>query len=277
MGHERETTEWLRRHLGRSATVGRRLVGGVTSDVWLVETDDRAAVLKRVTDDDWLAERPDGIDYEARILRWLAIGPIPVPGVLAVDATGSETGSPSLLLTFIDGEPAGDAASPEAWMAPLVDTAVGIASLDPPDWVRPFRRYLEPSQAVPPTWAIDPGVWSDAIELVRESAPPARNGFIHRDFHPWNVLWNESVVGVVDWSQASVGPISMDVAHCRANLAMGFDAGTADDFKSRWESRTGLSHRAYWDLVTCIDFLPDWRPSARENQRLEEWVRHLQP
>jgi aminoglycoside phosphotransferase (APT) family kinase protein len=103
----------------------------------------------------------------------------------------------------------------------------------------------------------------------------ARRGFIHRDFHPWNVLWNGAVAGVIDWSQASIGPVGMDVAHCRANLTIGFGTEAADDFRLRWEADTGTAHPVYWDLVTCIDFLPDWRPSPRGNGRLEEWVRHL--
>jgi aminoglycoside phosphotransferase (APT) family kinase protein len=250
-------------------------VGGVTSDVRFVEVEEGRAVLKRVTNETWLAERPDVVAYEAAVLRWLAASPVPVPTVLAVDGSGAETGSPSLVLTFIDGVPAGETASPGEWMGSLVDTAEAIASLDPPAWVRPFRRYLEASEAVPPEWAADDGVWRDAIDIVRGPAPSVRRGFIHRDYHPWNVLWNGGLVGVVDWSQASVGPLSMDVSHCRANLAIRFGEAVADDFKSRWESATGVTHAPYWDLVTCIDFLPDWRPSARGNERLEAWVRHL--
>ena len=275
MSHGAETMEWLRRHLGPAAVVGRPLTGGVTSEVRLVEGGERRAVLKRVTNHDWRAERPGVVAYEAKVLQWLAAGSIPVPGVLAVDGTGEKTGTPSLLLAYIDGEPAGDTASPLAWMGSLVDAAVAIASLDASEWVRPFRRYLEASEAVPPVWAADAGVWRCAIEAVREPPPMARRSFIHRDFHPWNVLWNASLVGIVDWSQASVGPINMDVAHCRANLAIRFGASVADDFKSRWEATTGRNHPVYRDLVTCIDFLPDWRPSARGNERLERWARHL--
>lgn len=275
MSPDRETSDWLRRHLGPSARPGRPLVGGVTSEVRLVEAGHRPAVLKRVTNDAWLAERPDVVEYEAKVLDWLAAGPIPVPAVLAVDGTGEESGTPSLLLSLIDGEPAGETASPGAWMGALVDTAISIASLVPPDWTRRFGRYLEASDAAPPPWAADVGLWRRAIEVVSEPPPAVGRGFIHRDFHPWNVLWNGGLAGVVDWSQASVGPIAMDVAHCRANLAIGFDEEAADDFRTQWESRTGLSHLAYWDLVTCVDFLPDWRPSARGNERLEGWVRRL--
>jgi aminoglycoside phosphotransferase (APT) family kinase protein len=225
-------------------------------------------VLKQVRNPVWLAERPDVVAYEARVLELVATTSIPVPRVLAIDENGKEAGHPSLLLSWIDGAPAGECADPDEWLDELATLAVQIAAVDPPDWIRPFARYLEPDAAVPPEWAIVAGVWRQAIEIVGGAAPAAPVGFIHRDYHPWNVLWDGAVVGVVDWSQTSVGPLGMDVAHCRANLAIRFDAETAEDFKSRWETKTGWSHDPYWDLVTCVDF-------TRGDSRLEAWVQHL--
>jgi aminoglycoside phosphotransferase (APT) family kinase protein len=272
---DHSTLAWIRRYLGPGAQLGPALVGGATSDVRLVEVGERRAVLKQIRNPAWLAERPDVVAYEARVLELVATTSIPVPRVLAVDESGIEAGHPSLLLSWIDGAPAGECANPDEWLDELVTLAVQIAAVDPPDWIRPFARYLEPEAAVPPVWAVDAGVWRRAIEIVGGAAPAAPLGFIHRDYHPWNVLWNGAVVGVVDWSQTSHGPVPTDVAHCRANLAIRFDAETAEDFKSRWETKTGWSHDPYWDLVTCVDFLPDWHPSARGNSRLEVWVRHL--
>ena len=53
------------------------------------------------------------------------------------------------------------------------------------------------------------------------------------------------------------------------------DIETADAYRGHWEGATGLEHHPYWDIVTCVDFLPDWRPSARGNDRLESWLGHL--
>jgi hypothetical protein len=89
------------------------------------------------------------------------------------------------------------------------------------------------------------------------------------------VLWDDGISAVVDWSQTSIGPAHMDAAHCRANLAIGLDAGAADDYRVAWERATGLEHHPYWDVVTCIDFLPDWRPSSRGNSRLEAWLERV--
>jgi aminoglycoside/choline kinase family phosphotransferase len=145
----------------------------------------------------------------------------------------------------------------------------------PPVWVRPFERYLQAADAEPPLWAEDPAIWKDAIDAVGQPPPSAPERFIHRDYHPWNVLWNDALVGVVDWSQASVGPVAIDASHCRANLAIGFDAAVADAFRTRWEAATELRLDPYWDLVTCVDVLPDWRPSTRGTTSLEAWLSHL--
>jgi aminoglycoside phosphotransferase (APT) family kinase protein len=243
--------------------------------VHLVEVGERRAVLKQVTNKQWLEERPDVVAYEGRVLEHLSSTSIPVPEVLAIDEDGTGTGSPSLLLSWLGGAPAGGTADPLEWLDPLAEVSAEIAGVEPPLWVRPFARYLEAGDAGPPGWARDEAVWQAAIDVVGESAPAAPERFIHRDYHPWNVLWDGDLVGVVDWSQASIGPITMDAAHCGANLAIGFAPDVADAFQSRWEAATGVRHDRYWDLVTCVDLLPDWRPSARGNERLDAWVRHL--
>ncbi|NNC90931.1 MAG: aminoglycoside phosphotransferase family protein [Acidimicrobiia bacterium] len=266
---------WLRTQLGPEARLGSQLTGGATSRVYSVEIGKRRAVLKQVTNRQWLQERPDVVAYEGRVLGFLSSTSIPVPQVLAVDADGAEAGFPSLLLSWIDGTPAGETARPAEWLDRLARVSAEIAAVEPPSWIRPFARYVEARDAVSPGWASDAGLWQAAIDAVGQPPPAAPARFIHRDYHPWNVLWNNEIVGVVDWSQASIGPIPMDAAHCRANLAIGFDVEVADQFTSRWEAATGVPHHPYWDLVTCGDFLPDWRPSDRGNERLEAWLRHL--
>lgn len=266
---------WIRAVLGPGAVLGPPLGGGVTSDVRLVERGEQRAVFKQVSNRQWLEERPDVVAYEARVLAHLARTSIPVPSVLALDEHGSSAGHPAMLLSWIDARPAGDAAEPRAWLDALAGTAASIAALTPPRWVRPFARYLDPADAEPPPWAADAGLWSDAIDAVRMPAPPSATTFLHRDYHPWNVLWDGDVVGVVDWSQASAGPPAFDAAHCRANLALRFGIEIAEEFGLRWEDASGMVFEPYWDLVTCIDFLPDWRPSPAGNEGLEEFVRHV--
>ena len=45
--------------------------------------------------------------------------------------------------------------------------------------------------------------------------------FLHRDYHPGNLPWHEgSLSGIVDWVFSSYGPLGIDVAHTRWNLAL---------------------------------------------------------
>lgn len=265
-----ETLRWIRHELASEAAVGSHLAGGVTSQVYALAGG--RFVVKQVSDANWLQERPDVVEYEARVLEWLADAPVPVPQVVAVDPDGSHAGYPTLLMTAMPGRAAGHAAAPATWMSELASLSACILSLEAPAWVRPFTRYQPPTAAAVPAWAADPDVWHWAIGVISGSAPPAAERVIHRDFHPWNVLWDDRITAVVDWSQTSIGPAQMDAAHCRANLAIGFDAETADDYRVAWERATGLDHDPYFDIVTCIDFLPDWRPSGRGNRRLEAWL-----
>ena len=104
--------------------------------------------------------------------------------------------------------------------------------------VRPFAVYQQESYALP-KWVTKPSVWERAIEIFHGPILDDDRAFIHRDFYPGNVLWQRKMVsGLVDWEAASVGPHSMDVAHCRINLLyQGLE--TAELFTREWEHTTG--------------------------------------
>ena len=73
-------------------------------------------------------------------------------------------------------------------------------------------------------------MWERAVEVFLGDVPAHDVGFIHRDFHPGNVLWKRRrLTGIVDWQAASIGPRSVDIGHCRANL-MFDDPPRADIF-----------------------------------------------
>lgn len=270
-----DSLHWLRRNLGSDATLGPVIASGASSSVRSVTANGRRAVLKQITNEAWLSDRPDLVAYEARVLQLLDQSSLRVPTVLAVDPTGDEAGRPSLLMSSIDGAPAGDQPPATQWLDALVETAVTISTIKPPSWIRPYRRYLEAVDASPPPWTKFPATWERAIEVVTRPAPRSHRVFSHRDFHPWNVLWQAKVVGVVDWSQTSVGPAAIDVSHCRHNLAVGFAPAVADEFRRLWTEATGREHPLYWDLVSCVDLLPDWVPSEHANSALDNYVRNL--
>jgi aminoglycoside phosphotransferase (APT) family kinase protein len=57
---------------------------------------------------------------------------------------------------------------------------------------------------------------------------------IHRDYHQANVLFEDGrLIGVVDWTAACTGPVGIDLAQMRMNLAWEFDVELADAFPRR--------------------------------------------
>ena len=89
-------------------------------------------------------------------------------------------------------------------------------------------------------------------DLLVEPLPAGPIGFIHRDFHPLNVVWNDaSPVGLVDWVNGCIGPIESDVASCRINIAVSDRSldgwALADEFLARCADQ-GVPWHPSWDL-----------------------------
>lgn len=88
--------------------------------------------------------------------------------------------------------------------------------------------------------------------------PQSQLSFIHRDYHPTNVLWsNNKVSDVVDWVNACLGPVGIDIGHCRLNLAQLYDVATADAFLHAYSkyAEPQFQYEPYWDLLSLIDIL----------------------
>jgi aminoglycoside/choline kinase family phosphotransferase len=101
--------------------------------------------------------------------------------------------------------------------------------------------------------------------------PPFAPVFIHRDYHPANLIWHgEQIAGVVDWVSASIGPAEFDVGHCRGNLIREAGMHSADAWVETCIRRGVIrDYAARWDVVVAVDFLPDERMSAREMRALD--------
>jgi len=116
-----------------------------------------------------------------------------------------------------------------------------------------------------PPWWRDAGAWCAAVELFRGPMPEEPWCFIHRDFHPGNVLWqNGRVSGVVDWLHGCWGPPSADVAHCRLNLWL--DNGPAA--AQRFLAMCGASdYDHYWDVADAMSWHIDQKRDGERRAR----------
>jgi hypothetical protein len=162
-----------------------------------------------------------------------------------------------------------------AELLPLIHATPTDAAL--PDY-RPYRIRSRR----PPVWAQRPEAWLRGIELLDGPLPTDERLFLHRDFHPGNVLWRDGeVTGVVDWVNASIGSPWADVGHCRVNLAEELGQNAADRFLELYREVSGRQdpYHSYWDISAAIGGLDtdaDTAPSPADEQFLQSAICNLQ-
>ena len=273
------TLAWLRRELGATEVVGvEALLGGSSSAMHRVELayDDGAVtsvVLRRYVAGHVLAESPSPIEREVRALALLVGSPIPMPALLAVDEHGTMTDVAAVAMSWLDGQPVWEPRARRGWIRQVVDQMAAIHDVAVPATVSlaPIAPYRQKSWSLP-RWVTDPTVWERALEVFHGPVPEVDVGFVHRDFHPGNLLWRRGVLtGIVDWQAAGVGPAAIDPAHCRLNLFFS-DAALADDLRVDWERATGCTFHPWADIVSIIgtlDGLRDRPPGATARRTLE--------
>jgi aminoglycoside phosphotransferase (APT) family kinase protein len=239
----------------------RRLRGGSSAALHAIDVQAASGtllklVLRRFVIKRWLDEEPDLAEREARVIRLLAAAPVPTPELIAVDEDGSECGVPALVMTRLPGRLDVAPRDMDGWLRQLANPLPGIHSVrgEGIELVQRWFLYYEMKDARPPQWTRRRQVWERAIEVVNGPRPDFDPVFIHRDYHPLNVLWRRGrISAVLDWTNASVGPASVDVAHCNTNLVVLFGPEAAERFTALYESLTGRKHDPYWDLLSLCD------------------------
>jgi aminoglycoside phosphotransferase (APT) family kinase protein len=200
----------------------------------------------------------------------MATSAVPTPVVLAVDPDGTEVGAPALLMTVLEGRPRWDAKGRRHWAHELAELAAAIHDHRPddPTAFRSFATYRQDSYE-PPRWATDLAIWEPAMTIFHGPVP-AGTAFVHRDFHPGNILWQRrNLTGVVDWESSRIGPPDIDIGHCRVNLLYE-TPDLAAHLADAWLDVTGNAYNPWADIATIIGLLDSLRasppsPSARWN------------
>jgi aminoglycoside phosphotransferase (APT) family kinase protein len=285
-----QALRWVAAALGSDARVlaAWPLAGGTSSAVHAVRVDTGGSgahelVLRRFVRLDWLAKEPDTAGREAGALELLHAVDLPTPRLVAVDADGSAAGAPSVLMTRLPGRIEWDPPVAEEFLRALAEPLPVIHSVSVVDGVSlPEYQPYPLRMRRPPVWASRPGVWELAFDVLqRDGWGGDERVFIHRDYHPGNVLWHDGrVSGVVDWVNASIGSPWADVGHCRVNIASELGQEAADRFLDLYRAVSGRAseYDPYWDISAAIGGLgedADTQPSPADEQFLAAAVARL--
>ncbi len=261
------TLAWAAAQLGPHARVTRvrRLRNAWASAMHALDVanGDRThrLVLRRWARTD-LATDEGVVENEAAALTLLAAAEgVATPELVAADPDGDQTDVPALLMTRLPGR---DVLAPkdlDAFLDGLVATLRAVHAVPmPPDALHVYNKWID-AVTGPPSWSTRTDVWERAIEIANRPVPRHEALFLHRDYHPGNVLWQRGKIsGVVDWPSACRGPSAADVAHCRGNLVLLFGIDVADDFARRYGSVQDLAWHDITNTVSMGDIaLAPWR------------------
>ncbi len=256
----------------------RELADATSSAVHAIDVEDavgppRQLVLRRYVDPALLEREPDVVTREAQILDTLRKSPVPAPELVASDPGAISCDVPALLMTRLSGRPRAKARDIDKFVRSLAAPLEEIHAVDVPDDAAfpTYRQHSSSEETSPPPWTEHPQEWERAI--ARHAAGPPDHGpvFIHRDYHPLNVLWTGArVTGIVDWAWACAGPAMVDVAHCRLNLVLGPGVEAADSFLAATGDPS--AYDPAWDLLDAVDVLPDLAEGPSALARLDDWV-----
>jgi len=290
------TRRWIESTTGASVVSVAVLPGATSSLLHTVEIESTAGrhslVLRRFVNQQWVKREPDVAVREAVSLQHATRAGLPAPELIAFDRDGTHCGVPATLVARIPGSVILEPTERASWLRGLAESAARIHRVDAAGFRWKYRRYNDGQALAVPGWSKQQEAWKKAIEIVEGPPRPYSEVFVHRDYHPCNVLWqNGAVSGVVDWVNGCRGPAGIDVAWCRHNLANLHGVSVADEFLTAYIAEAGseFQYDPYWDLTSVVELLPGppsmyegWRASgvpsisnALMRERVDDYVKSV--
>jgi aminoglycoside phosphotransferase (APT) family kinase protein len=214
--------------------------------------------------------QPYDVLREARVLRCLADGPVPVPRVLLEEREGSVLGAPFFLMSHVEGRHFGELA-PQDVPSAFQQYLAAVVGIHEADWQTLGLGFLEPSSGSLVGADIEAiGIRArafgcskqplvarlrDSLAVAPEELPPS---LCQGDINVYNYIYRDGMLAaVVDWEQAGVGDRRLDLGliACLSMLKMGAtpDPG-ATPIISPYEAATGMKLRELAWFVTLAAY-----------------------
>jgi aminoglycoside phosphotransferase (APT) family kinase protein len=252
------------------ATVVRRwpLEGGVSAQVDALEIahpdgSHVRLVVRRHGDRDRAQNEHVALN-EYRLLQILHEAGYPAPAPVFVDPDRAFFPIPVVVVGYIDGAPdltldtAPDSVTQMAdALARLHAMALAESRVDFLPTVRDTlhrRLFASPGQREMPP---DERRVREAMVRAWPQIPDRVPVLLHGDFWPGNLLWRDgTLVGVIDWEDATRGDPLFDLAAARLELYWARDGAAVRELTKRYLAQSGLGHPVdlpFWDLTAALD------------------------
>lgn len=240
------------------------LRGGISSPVYLIRSsrDLSAAkcVLRVIDNQEWLAEEPDLAEREADALEYAQLCGLRSPRLVGFAPRDIGFGGPAVLMTFVEGKVDILPDDFPKWLNDLASALAAIHAHSGEPLSRRYSTWVERGQLSPPNPSANPTIWQAAMDYWSQRTEAGVDWerdavFLHRDYHPANILWQDGAVsGIVDWVNSCRGPAGIDVGHCRMNLAQMHGVAIAEQFLEHYQrAAPDFAYDPYWDIDTALD------------------------
>ena len=178
----------------------KRLPGSTSSILYEVKTDNSTIVLRQFDNEEWLLEEPDLVQHEAASLQHASASGLPAPSLIAFDETGEASGLPSVLMTKVEGKVELLPDDFNKWTDGLAKILAAIHRITANDFPWVYASYTNRDESKSRNGRRNEICGRLHLTDYTRRQPEFRETFIHRDFHPTNVLWLDNEVSrIVDW------------------------------------------------------------------------------
>jgi aminoglycoside phosphotransferase (APT) family kinase protein len=211
----------VRRIAARHAIAGEpvQLAGtGMINDAWRIG-DHVLRMIRNASEDPEVAR-------EIMVAPLVAAEGVRTPPLVAFDVAAGFAPRPYTIYRWVEGALLGESPRDPRELAAAYHALGGelarIARVDParlPDLQR--RALFDPraqiqralvAGAMTPAAADEVTAWLATLEPILGA--PARETFVHRDIHPWNLMIDAAgeLVAIIDWGDASIGDPALELA-----------------------------------------------------------------